>query len=43
MKELVLKESNVDLKNCLILFTKNKKEDQPDFNNDNLIEKLLKI
>ena len=43
MKELVLKESNVDLKNCLILFTKNKKDDQPDFNKKNLIEKAIKI
>lgn len=41
IKELVLKESNVDLKNCLILFTKNEKENQENFNNKNLIENAI--
>ena len=43
MKELVIKESNVDLKNCLVLFTKNKREEQPDFNKKEMIEQAIKV
>ena len=42
MRELTLKDSNVhSLKNCLILFTKNNKEEQKDFYKKDYIKKVI--